>query len=538
MEIRHVEGSGGDRGLDLFVGQLKDRPTVWQCKHFPNGLGPKQRPQVTESLRTATKHYKPAHWVLVISTDLDAKAHQWFQKLQRSYTARTAVGIMQASDIVRELIHRRNIRDTFFPGAVLDTVTVNRSLKGLSAPNAEDLARFSQDRMDELVARLEEVDARFNYQIVFGPNIGAEIATATPNHPLLVASVLEEGKRIDVFARDLQAIRLDPPTVTFLAKPAGVTKINEFFRSGRPQVLEGDEFSHLKSTFDFLLPDRDISGWTLMMLPHRQISSRLLPLRLAFTAGQRTLRYDCVQFRVVRLGREEAEIESTGPLPFVLSLVLTASTRADCGFGFQPRYENASVRGVAKAIEALSMMREGCDLEIYALEIQAVVGIAKLKAQAPKSAGRFERVVLDAARVCHVYKVDLRLPRRIQKDDLGAISFLLALADGIPLAVDGFDAKLVKSKEHEANIKSVTTGIQQVMLASEHLEPKPVVFGAPVDTGPVTVYGTGTLRDGPEFLKRYTQAAYGEAVPFGFSVSELRAQLGVTGHPGLYVRPV
>jgi hypothetical protein len=193
----------------LFLGQLNDRPTIWQCKHFPNGLGPKQRPQVKESLRTAVEHFKPVQWILMISIDLDSKAHEWFQKLQRSYAGKTAIGFFQASDIVRELIRRRSLQDAFFPGAVFDAVAVRRCLTGLGDATPGDLDRLVQEPMDELIARLEQADARFNYQISYGPNVGPEIAATPPSHPMLIASLLEEGKRIDVFARDLKALCLD-----------------------------------------------------------------------------------------------------------------------------------------------------------------------------------------------------------------------------------------------------------------------------------------------------------------------------------------
>jgi hypothetical protein len=162
LEIRHVEGAGGDAGLDLFVGKLNDRPAIWQCKHFPNGLGVKQRPQVKKSLRTALENFKPIQWVLVVSVDLDTKGHQWFQKLKQSYASKTGVGLFQASDIVRELTYRRNLREVFFPGAVFDSLTVNRFLRGQNAPTSAEPDRLTDEGLDSQIARLEQQDARFN----------------------------------------------------------------------------------------------------------------------------------------------------------------------------------------------------------------------------------------------------------------------------------------------------------------------------------------------------------------------------------------
>ena len=115
LGIKHVEGAGGDKGLDLFNGTLAGGPNIWQCKHFPNGLKAKQRPQVVKSLDEALSNFHPQNWILVISIDLDTPAHEWFQGVQKNYASKTRVGLFQASDIVRELIYRRNIRDRFFP---------------------------------------------------------------------------------------------------------------------------------------------------------------------------------------------------------------------------------------------------------------------------------------------------------------------------------------------------------------------------------------------------------------------------------------
>src|ERR1700751_6111377 len=82
LSIKHVEGSGRDKGLDLFQGALSGGSTIWQCKNFPNGLKAKQRPQVLKSLDDAIENFHPEGWILVLSIDLDTNAHEWFQKVQ------------------------------------------------------------------------------------------------------------------------------------------------------------------------------------------------------------------------------------------------------------------------------------------------------------------------------------------------------------------------------------------------------------------------------------------------------------------------
>ena len=105
-DIRHVEGGGGDEGLDLFTGDLDGGPVVWQCKAFPNGIGQSQREQIRGSLRRVLATTRPKLWVLCTSVDLDAKAYRWWQRLQQSYEDQVQLGLVSASEIVHQLLFR------------------------------------------------------------------------------------------------------------------------------------------------------------------------------------------------------------------------------------------------------------------------------------------------------------------------------------------------------------------------------------------------------------------------------------------------
>src|SRR6266704_4308365 len=84
LALKHVEGSGGDKGLDIFEGELFGEPTIWQAKSFPNGVREPQKGQIRESLRTVLKHFKPSLWILCLSVDMDEKASRWFEKWKNS----------------------------------------------------------------------------------------------------------------------------------------------------------------------------------------------------------------------------------------------------------------------------------------------------------------------------------------------------------------------------------------------------------------------------------------------------------------------
>jgi hypothetical protein len=62
--IRGADGASGDKGIDIFQGDLDDGPTVWQVKSFPNGVRKHQKDQIRESLRRAVKSFNPRRWIL------------------------------------------------------------------------------------------------------------------------------------------------------------------------------------------------------------------------------------------------------------------------------------------------------------------------------------------------------------------------------------------------------------------------------------------------------------------------------------------
>ena len=54
---KEVAVSQGDDGIDVLVGDLDDRPSIYQCKFFIDGIGDSQKQQIRESFRkVVTKH--------------------------------------------------------------------------------------------------------------------------------------------------------------------------------------------------------------------------------------------------------------------------------------------------------------------------------------------------------------------------------------------------------------------------------------------------------------------------------------------------
>jgi hypothetical protein len=118
--VRKVHGAAGDEGVDIFAGEWDSSSVVWQCKSFPNGVGASQKEQIRDSLRRVMDAVKPRLWVLILSVDLDAKTHRWWEKFKASYADRVTLELVSASDLVHQLIYRRTLGEAFFPAAIMD----------------------------------------------------------------------------------------------------------------------------------------------------------------------------------------------------------------------------------------------------------------------------------------------------------------------------------------------------------------------------------------------------------------------------------
>src|SRR5687767_8093512 len=84
IEIKHIDGSAGDEGLDVISGSLDSHPTVWQCKCFANGIRDSQKAKIKNSLNLAIQRVSPRRWILCLNVDMDSKTRAWFQRMAKS----------------------------------------------------------------------------------------------------------------------------------------------------------------------------------------------------------------------------------------------------------------------------------------------------------------------------------------------------------------------------------------------------------------------------------------------------------------------
>lgn len=507
-EIRHVDGAAGDEGLDLFLGLLDVGPTIWQCKSFPNGIRKHQKEQIRASLKRALNH-SPRRWVLCLSVDMDASAHRWLQRLESSYSDRVDIGLMQACDIVQELFYRTTIREIFFPQAVFDLAEFRETVSRTRRLSTEELATLNAGNVDQYLKRLEDTDTRFAYSVTYGRNIRP--AGGGRRQAGLIASISDETKVVDVFARDDEALKLNPPKVQFTVTGAGVDKVNELIRSGLPQVIGPGELVDFKSDFAFLGPPK--SQMQVAKLFIRPAAEGLPPhlMRVTFGSGADAVVYECIKFENTRHGREEAEFESSGKLPFRMSLAINFSGTGSVRF--ERRCAGADVGAVQKFLRGVKAMFRSGKLELYDLEKAATFLKPRIRGILPAWFSAYDSLVGDTAEVADFYGVALIMPENPTCNDLGSLTLLKRLIEGLALSADEMSFKLTKC----ADVDAAQTGIVRregayLVTAPEYFL-RPVLFGVPVCTGPVAYYIPRARVENPDEVCRFLQtAAVGDGI--------------------------
>ena len=118
-DARLVFANLGDWGIDVLVGDLNGRVSVWQAKYFVRGVGSSQQGQIRSSFASAAKAaaahgYVLDRWVLCIPASLDGPAAQWWQGWKaRQERSSGAVVELWDETTLRELLLRPESADVY-----------------------------------------------------------------------------------------------------------------------------------------------------------------------------------------------------------------------------------------------------------------------------------------------------------------------------------------------------------------------------------------------------------------------------------------
>lgn len=518
QELRHVEGASGDEGLDVFAGELSGRPVIWQCKAFPNGVGKSQKNQIRRSLRTALTHFAPAYWILCLSVDLDSKTSRWFEKLKKSNERIVIIGQMFASDIVHELIHRKTLKDHFFPNASLNVTELRQLAANIGAITGEKVDRKVDINLEAAIEHWKKRDARFNYQIVFDRDLGPRTHVSTSIQPGLMLSIHKEsGRTINVFARDLESLRADPPNFTTTFTGSGIQKFEKFVKTGETQEFETHELGAIKSNWP-LMSDMTNSENThkLVLAQSPVLLNMKRSVRVEFIGEDhaRQVRYELLDLKPLRIGTEESEISISGKnAPFRLSLAIPNPPRGNAAINIEYDWVHREPKEIQKSLDAFNLLRPSGKISIFDLETEKILLEANvcLPDETPSSIRRRE-LVADATSIANHFGVNLKLPERIEREDFETAHFVKQFIEKGMVNLDTISMVVIKSKENEHLLSQQLGGGKGFFRFENIMQAAPILFRTPINIGPVVMETEAEINDLAETLLRFREAAIGAGV--------------------------
>jgi len=115
------------------------------------------------------------------------------------------------------------------------------------------------------------------------------------------------GKTVNVFERDAESLRADPPTFTTIFTGSGIDKFEQLVKTGAPQEFDTHELGPITSKWPLM---RDVTNagntYKLSVGPSPLLLNRKRSVRVDFVNenAAEQVRYELLDLRPVRLGTE------------------------------------------------------------------------------------------------------------------------------------------------------------------------------------------------------------------------------------------
>lgn len=126
-----VRPDPGDWGIDVFVGQLIDRISIWQSKYFYTSIGNSQKAQIRDSFDSAMKHaskygYEVEAWTLCVACELSAPERRWWDNKVKKWQQlhpNLSIDLWDAPRLRRLLLAPEavDVVEEFYPGNTTTT---------------------------------------------------------------------------------------------------------------------------------------------------------------------------------------------------------------------------------------------------------------------------------------------------------------------------------------------------------------------------------------------------------------------------------
>lgn len=507
-DIRFVEGAAGDDGVDLFEGDLEVGVTVWQCKAFQvTVLGNSQRQQIRESLKTAASKTALKRWVPCLNVTFDTKTYRWFGRLQASYRA---VGILiadpfDAAEIARELLIHRSILNSFFPNLLLDPAELRALVTRNGSLDDSALEMISTENVETWIERLADRDRRFLYEISFG---GERDPKDMRPEKDLVAALWDGRKTMKAFARDHEALRLDPIRFEFEVDQNDHPKLHELIRKGTAQSISVNTFS---TNLPLLQGVKIGKSGKLTFEPIADDSP--VPLRLTFRLGDSEALIKYAEFIKRRSGTDELEIVTKLGRPFPISIVMPKNLHADGTITASLELIGKPLAEAELQCRVIQMLQSGCEVEAHLIAKDVPLGkfvtsgIDRKIVTAPVLT-----FISELREIADFFNANLVVPSEFTLEAHRTFEFLQSIVRGTDFEIGAISFGLEKSTENASTMKQ-TLGSWGSLISQGTQETIVNFLGEKINLGLLNLHFKSVEVLNPDdFLARFEEARIGDSV--------------------------
>jgi hypothetical protein len=340
---------------------------VWYDK-FEVKLGDSLREKVDEGLVYSR------YGVVVLSPAFFEK--NWPQKELNGLFAREVEG----KKVILPVWHNVSKVDVLRYSPILADMKAVKSVEGVKEIARQiievvkpELLRTQEtiSRAARIAARLQEdiraTDDRLRAEVVFSPTVNADFneiaATAKPG---VIASVIQDGVRVDIFAKDPAAYNRAPFGGKLRLKQEAAKKLELARKTGETVRISPEQLPQFSfDLFSKLFPGLTTAG-TLIVSTPASIKLKKIATRVSFVSGSERMDYDFVEFGIDHIGSEEIGLVSRSPLPLKLTLNCHVPQKS-ADINFELSCFGYEIGAIYKAHTALRLLAEGAQISITEL---------------------------------------------------------------------------------------------------------------------------------------------------------------------------
>ncbi|WP_263416274.1 hypothetical protein [Terriglobus albidus] len=486
--ITRVDGAGGDKGVDSYHGRLKGGLSVWQDKHFPNGIKSSQKRNILESIGTVFKNYHPVQWTLCIPIDLTPEAREWFDSnVVDAYSSKASIELLQASNIVYFLLQYKKIRETFFPDVISDQNALRSMIMNSDNLSGRQKGILGGEYVSQYIADLESLDERFSYEVIVG---GSLPARDTRNRPGLLASIFDGRQTLNVLANDRVALQDDPIKFLVSMSRKAAERMHHSIKTGHEVRFTGEEFVKLElpRPISEILDQSKFELKEVRFQPRWASNLKSIPVKMIIPGADPPIRYEYVSLRVKYLGTDEVTFESEGALPIKLLIVASLTGDNRCLASFEVDCPGKTFRSISQAITFTDAIMRGEEFHVEGLENPEfslkIQGVPENQDEDSRPKDALRAFVDDALIVSKYLGSDLVFPDQTPiTDDYEFLSWLKLVATGEEFEIQGISFTMTKDSSLVDQVELISSANFGAKMAFRIDSETRVLFGMPIRTG-------------------------------------------------------